>query len=154
MMVDDPRLERIGDPDDPRAYIRLADDILDRIRGGEYKPGKSLPPLDALRTQPEPLSRNTVTAAFKLLAARGIVKRFPGRGYVVTSETLQAAEQRLLAALRIVWDGIYMFSTRTDGRFEAWRMDGTRNLPAANSVEVLGKLVLEDWPRYASGQSE
>jgi hypothetical protein len=69
-------------------------------------------------------------------------------------DTPEAAEQQLLAALRLVWDDIYMFSTLPDGRFEAWRMDGTRNVPPVTTVEVLSKLVRDDWPRYAAGQSE
>jgi hypothetical protein len=60
-----------------------------------------------------------------------------------------AEEARLLAALRLVFDGAYQITASTTG-FEAWRMDGTGTLEAATVRELRG-LILADWPKYAAG---
>jgi len=146
--------EPFSAPDDPREWVQFAGSLVDRINAGDFKPGQMLPPINVLRGEAGLRSRQPVTKALMLLEERGILTRFPGVGYQVTSEGSRppagAAGRRLLAALRLVWDGSYMFSTAADGRFEVWRTDGTLTLSAATPEDLRDK-VRADSPLYAAG---
>ena len=136
--------------------MRLADSILDRIEAGDWKPGQMLPPIDVLRSQAGLRSRMPVTRVLRLLEERGVITRYPGLGYRVTVENSipprEAAARRLLAALRLTWDGKYMISTLPDGRLEAWRRDGSSSVQAA-TAEGLRDAIAADWPLYAAGRA-
>jgi DNA-binding transcriptional MocR family regulator len=134
-------------------WARLAGELLDQVEARDVKPGQLLPSIDVLRSEAGISSRQTVAKALQALEQRGILTRLPGKGYQVRPEGStppSAAALRLLTALRVAWDGIYMFSVAADGRFEAWRMDGTLTLGAA-TMEELRIMVRDDWPCYAAG---
>jgi DNA-binding GntR family transcriptional regulator len=68
--------------DDPRKYIRIADGIRKEIKAGKRQTG-DLVSITYL-TQEHDVARQTAAKALSLLANEGLVKRFPGIGYVVT----------------------------------------------------------------------
>jgi GntR family transcriptional regulator len=66
-------------------YRLLAAEIRDAITRGEYPPGHRLPPINVLATERQ-MGRNTVSAAYSLLEAEGLVsitQRGPDPGIVV-----------------------------------------------------------------------
>jgi DNA-binding GntR family transcriptional regulator len=72
-----------GGPDgDRRAWVRLADDLLDRIAHGELKPCALVPSRKTL-CQEYGCSRSPVTHALTTLERRGVIRRIPGVGYQV-----------------------------------------------------------------------
>jgi DNA-binding GntR family transcriptional regulator len=68
--------------EDPRAYVRLAAQLRERIESGELQPGQPAPSITTL-TQDTGLARQTVAKAFGLLVDEGLVVRVPGLGYYV-----------------------------------------------------------------------
>jgi DNA-binding GntR family transcriptional regulator len=71
------------DEDDPRAYVRIANDLRRRIRSGELAAGKPLPSITTL-TQQWHVARETASHAVTVLVEEGLVRRVPGLGYHVT----------------------------------------------------------------------
>jgi hypothetical protein len=156
------RLEHFGVTGDPRAWVRVANGLLDRIASGEFKPHDLLPVIDDLCTDAGLLSRHPATRAFKALEDRGVVRWFRGCGYKVMPEAFllaasvaagpvapalgATAEAVLLEALRWAWAGWYRING-TSGSFEAWRLDGSGSVHAA-TVEELRDAIREDWPKY------
>lgn len=69
-------------------YMQLADWIADRIRTGEYAPGKRLPSNRKLASQWD-LSAITITAAMDELVRRRLIVRRRGSGTFVTSDPLE-----------------------------------------------------------------
>jgi DNA-binding GntR family transcriptional regulator len=67
---------------DRRAWVRLADDLLDRIAHGELKPCELVPSRKTL-CQEYGCSRSPVTHALTTLERRGVLRRIPGVGYQV-----------------------------------------------------------------------
>jgi DNA-binding GntR family transcriptional regulator len=67
--------------DDPRKYIQIADRLRKEIRAGKRQAG-DLVSITYL-TQEHDVARQTAAKALGLLAREGLVKRFPGIGYVV-----------------------------------------------------------------------
>jgi GntR family transcriptional regulator len=78
------------DPGDPRAYIRLAVLVRDRIASGDLKPGKAVPSITTY-SQQYGHARQTCSKAFGLLIDDGLLFRVPGLGYYVT----KGARERL-----------------------------------------------------------
>lgn len=71
------------DPQSTRPlHLQLADELRDRIRRGELKPGDRLPPERAL-VESYRTSRTTVSAALAVLKAEALVSSGPGRGTFV-----------------------------------------------------------------------
>jgi DNA-binding transcriptional MocR family regulator len=141
------------DPDDARTWVRVAAIVMDRIQDGDYKPGQLLPPMGVLCGGAGLwCSRSTVSKALQDLEKRGAVTRVPGLGYQVTPARITpgTAASRLLEALRLVWDGVYMLSITGSGRLEAWRNDGSHSL-SVTTAEALRDAIREDWPKYAEG---
>lgn len=73
-----------GQPDDPRAYVRLANLLRQQISDGELRPGEPTPSITTL-TQEHGIARQTAAKALRVLEAEGLVYRVPGLGYYVTS---------------------------------------------------------------------
>lgn len=69
-------------------YMQLADWIADRIRTGEFAPGKRLPSNRKLASQWD-LSAITITAAMDELVRRRLIIRRRGSGTYVTSDPLE-----------------------------------------------------------------
>ena len=70
-------------PDDPRAYVRLANLLRQQITNGTLRPGQPTPSITTL-TQEHGIAGGTVDRAVDLLKAEGLVRTVPGRGiYVV-----------------------------------------------------------------------
>ncbi len=70
---------------DPRAYVRIANEIREQIRAGELKPGN---PVSIKRLNQETgYSRKTISKALVLLEIEGMVMRYPGLGYLVLDTT-------------------------------------------------------------------
>jgi GntR family transcriptional regulator len=66
-------------PEQPMTYREIADDLADRIRSGEYEPGKALPSYTALADLYS-VSVSTAARAYVLLRERGLTYGSPGRG--------------------------------------------------------------------------
>ena len=66
---------------DPRKWVHIAAGVRAAIEGGTLKPGDPVrvPPLVAEHDA----ARGTVARALGHLADDGLVRRYPGRGYVV-----------------------------------------------------------------------
>jgi GntR family transcriptional regulator len=69
---------------DPRAYVRVAALLRERIRSGALAPGASLPSITDLCRE-HGLARGTVRKAVRALEHEGLVCRIPGLGYHVGS---------------------------------------------------------------------
>jgi DNA-binding GntR family transcriptional regulator len=70
------------DDQDPRIYLRIAADLRARIESGELEPGQPVPSITTL-CQEWQVARETAAHALTTLAAEGLVRRYPGRGYYV-----------------------------------------------------------------------
>lgn len=75
----------IGEPFDPRAWVRVTRAVLDRITSGELQPGAPVPSIADLARE-FGVGRNTGARAYRELASRGIIRRAPGRGYYNADE--------------------------------------------------------------------
>jgi DNA-binding GntR family transcriptional regulator len=67
---------------DPRAYIRIATLLRERIIGGELAPGQAMPSITRLSAD-HGVARQTVTHALHVLQDAGLIYRVPGLGYHV-----------------------------------------------------------------------
>jgi DNA-binding GntR family transcriptional regulator len=72
------------DPADPRIYVRLAEDLRARISDGRLKPGNPVPSITVI-VRETGYARHTVRHAMELLESEGLVTRYKGLGYYVTS---------------------------------------------------------------------
>lgn len=114
----------IGVDHDPRAWVRVANALLDHITGGAVRAGSRVPPVTGLGLE-SLVAPGTAARAFRALADEGVLHWVPGRGYYVrTGFTVPVSDQarqdgRLTAVLpgRVWWpqaDG----STPTSGNAE------------------------------------
>jgi DNA-binding GntR family transcriptional regulator len=71
--------------EDPRAYVRIADGLRERITSGELAPGMPMPSITTL-SQEYGVARQTAAKALRMLETEGLVRRIPGLGYYVTSQ--------------------------------------------------------------------
>jgi DNA-binding GntR family transcriptional regulator len=69
--------------EDPRAYVRIADLLRQRITAGQIKAGQPVPSITAL-TQDHGVARQTAAKALQMLESEGLVYRVPGLGYYLT----------------------------------------------------------------------
>jgi GntR family transcriptional regulator len=76
----DPVTINRGAPEFP--YEQLAAILRERIRSGEYAPGRKIPPLIELQAE-FGLSSMTVRRAVKVLSDEGLLVTVPGRGTFV-----------------------------------------------------------------------
>jgi DNA-binding GntR family transcriptional regulator len=76
--------------EDPRAYVRIAANLRQRIMSGELAAGKPLPSITTL-TQEWGVARETASHAVTVLVGEGLVRRVPGLGYHVTSKAARGA---------------------------------------------------------------
>jgi len=76
--------------DDPRAYIRIAALLSDRITAGELAPGQAAPSITRLCAE-HGVARQTAAHALHILQAAGLIYRVPGLGYHVSSDQLPPA---------------------------------------------------------------
>jgi DNA-binding GntR family transcriptional regulator len=74
----------IGVKNDPRAWVRVANTVAERIAGGEITPGGPLPSKPDLAAELG-VSQDTVRRAFRELATQGTIVRVPGRRYIATA---------------------------------------------------------------------
>jgi DNA-binding GntR family transcriptional regulator len=72
--------------DDPRAYVRIAVAVRQRITAGELAPGQPAPSITAL-VQEFGVARQTASKALRMLETEGLVRRVPGLGYYVSSRS-------------------------------------------------------------------
>jgi DNA-binding GntR family transcriptional regulator len=72
------------DEQDPRIYLRIAAAVRARIEAGELKSGQPAPSITSL-CQEWGVARETGAHAMQVLEGEGLVRRYPGRGYYVTS---------------------------------------------------------------------
>jgi DNA-binding GntR family transcriptional regulator len=73
---------------DPRIYVRIADDLRQKIRDGVIK--SSAPVSITYLSQEWGASRQTVAKALRVLARDGLLCRYPGVGYYVSARTQPA----------------------------------------------------------------
>jgi DNA-binding GntR family transcriptional regulator len=69
--------------EDPRAYVRIADQVRQQIAAGKLGPGQPVPSITTL-TQDHGVARQTAAKALQLLESEGLVYRVPGLGYYVS----------------------------------------------------------------------
>jgi DNA-binding GntR family transcriptional regulator len=72
--------------EDPRAYVRIADGLRERITSGELAPGMPMPSITTL-SQEHGVARQTAAKALRTLETEGLVRRVPGLGYYVTARS-------------------------------------------------------------------
>jgi DNA-binding GntR family transcriptional regulator len=73
----------------PRAYIRIAALLRDRIAAGELASGQATPPVTRLCADPD-VARQTAARALRVLGDAGLVYRVPGLGCHVRDAILAA----------------------------------------------------------------
>ena len=76
-------------PADPRAYVRIAAALRERIDAGDLAPGQATPSITRLCAD-YGVARQTAAHALHLLRDAGIVHLVPGLGYYVGNDTLAA----------------------------------------------------------------
>ena len=67
---------------DPRVYIRIADEVRQKITDGTLRSGMPVPSITTL-SQEHGTARETAAKALRLLETEGLVKRIQGLGYYV-----------------------------------------------------------------------
>ena len=72
---------------DPRAYIRIAAMLRERITAGALAPGQSTPSITRLCAD-HGVARQTAAHALHVLQDAGLVYRVPGLGYHVCNDRL------------------------------------------------------------------
>ena len=70
---------------DPRAYIRIAALLRERITGGELIPGQAMPSITRLCAD-HGVARQTAAHALHVLRDAGLVHRVPGLGYHIRND--------------------------------------------------------------------
>jgi DNA-binding transcriptional regulator YhcF (GntR family) len=78
---------RDWDRADPRAYIRIATVLRERITAGELVPGQATPSITRLCAD-HGVARQTAAHALHVLQDAGLVYRVPGLGYHVCNDIL------------------------------------------------------------------
>jgi DNA-binding GntR family transcriptional regulator len=68
---------------DPRIWVRITEDLREKLRSGVIAAGDTVP-IDPLSRQ-WGTSRPTVAKALRVLEGDGLVRRYPGVGYLVLS---------------------------------------------------------------------
>ncbi len=77
---------------DPRAYIRIAAVLRERITAGELAPGQATPSITGLCAD-HGVARQTAAHALHVLQDAGLVYRVPGLGYHVCTDNSFAASR-------------------------------------------------------------
>ena len=72
--------------EDPRAYVRIADQVRQQIKAGRLKPGQPVPSITTL-AQDHRVARQTAAKALQLLESDELVHRVPGLGYYVSEHS-------------------------------------------------------------------
>lgn len=76
------------------AYLQIEEELAERIRTGELKPGTRIPPEREIASQTG-VSRMTVRQALARLADRGLIRREQGRGTFVSEPKLNQGLSKL-----------------------------------------------------------
>lgn len=108
--------------DDSWKYERIADDLRERIRGGEYAPGSRLPSKGDLKLR-HGVSDGPVNEALRALRAEGLIETRQGSGSFVCDPLPEAAQSEYeLLTNRI--DQIWEELRRLRDEVNAMRMAG------------------------------
>ena len=114
----------IGVDGDPRAWVRVANALLDRIAAGAVRVGSQVPPVTSLGLE-HPAASGTAARAFRALASEGVLHWVPGLGYYVRTSITVAVSG----------------PARQDGRLRAVLPDGGERqqaepgMPASSGTE-------------------
>ena len=133
-------------PGDHRVRDMVASAVRARIGDGTYPPGTRLPVRKHVADELG-CSVTAVGSAWRQLEREGLVQLLRNEVAVVRDHAEE--EALLLAALRLVFGGLYQITANATG-FEAWRTDGSGTL-VASTVRELAPLILADHPKYAHG---
>lgn len=74
-----------------RKYMLIAEHIREQINSGLLTPGSPLPSIEMLATM-HSVAEATATKAVRLLGSEGFIRRFPGVGYFVASQSREDTE--------------------------------------------------------------
>jgi GntR family transcriptional regulator, histidine utilization repressor len=74
----------IGARNDPRAWVRVANTVAERIASGAITPGGPVPSKPDLAAELG-VSQDTVRRAFRELTTEGMIVRIPGRRYIASA---------------------------------------------------------------------
>jgi DNA-binding transcriptional regulator YhcF (GntR family) len=83
----------IGVDGDQRAWVPVANALLDRIVSGAVRAGSRVPPITSLGLEC-PLAPGTTGRAFRALAGEGVLRWVPGLGYHVRTRFTVAVSDR------------------------------------------------------------
>jgi hypothetical protein len=83
----------IGADGDSRAWVRVANALLDRIASGAVRAGSRVPPVTGLGLE-SPAAPGAAVRAFRVLAGEGALCWVPGRGYYVRTRFTVTASGR------------------------------------------------------------
>jgi len=83
----------IGADGDPRAWVKVANALLDRIASGAVRAGSRVPPVTGLGLE-SPAAPGAAARAFRALAEEGVLRWVPGRGYYVRTRFTVAVSGR------------------------------------------------------------
>jgi DNA-binding transcriptional regulator YhcF (GntR family) len=83
----------IGVDGDPRAWVKVANALLDRIVSGAVRAGSRVPPVTSLDLE-SPVAPGVTARAFRMLADEGVLCWMPGRGYYVRTRFTVAVSDR------------------------------------------------------------
>src|ERR1039457_1682200 len=114
----------IGMDGDPRAWVRVANALLERIASGGVRAGSRVPPVTSLGLE-HPAASGTAARAFRALASEGVLHWVPGLGYYVRTSITVAVSG----------------PARQDGRLRAVLPDGGERqqaepgMPASSGTE-------------------
>ena len=72
--------------DDPRKWVQIYDYLLNQILDGTLKPRDGCPPIGDL-SQQWGTCRQTVSKALRTLEDEGLIRRYPGHGYIVQARS-------------------------------------------------------------------
>jgi GntR family transcriptional regulator len=144
----------------PAVYQRVADDLLRRIRDGEFPPGSRLPTEPQLMARYE-VSSTTVRSAVKTLAAMGVIETRHGSGsfvverqlltiYATTTEDL---DRRAGVTSQDSWSTDVIAAGRTPSqRFECLNVSAPETAARLMGVEQDAPLVMRRCWRSVDGQ--
>lgn len=80
-------------------YRQIMEQVVRLIAGGSLRPGDDLPSVRAVAAQ-HAVNPMTVSKAYSLLEAQGLVQRLRGQGMVVAERPMNSAPQDPMAILR------------------------------------------------------
>jgi DNA-binding LacI/PurR family transcriptional regulator len=97
------RKEKLEDKKTKPIYLKMAEELEQKIRAKYYQPGEKLPSVEELALK-DNVHKNTVKSAFKTLREKGLVRNYSGVGIVVKEDLKFPLKAALI--LPVGFDGL------------------------------------------------